>query len=99
MQDASDLSASFERNAKAPFAATTAARVDGVTVLGQQACGSAGVGASSCARVIYDLLNNTTGAPFLTGELGYAVYAKGEWLVSKQTYCSWMSLYGQSCTS
>ncbi len=96
LQNNGKLSAVFYKNYANPAAATTAAKVTNVAVLSSSDCQSAAV-PSPCAKVSYDLVNRTTGAPLLAGQTGYATFQNGKWMISQNTFCALIALTGSQC--
>ncbi|HEX4540625.1 MAG TPA: hypothetical protein VH112_10310 [Acidimicrobiales bacterium] len=96
LQNNSKLRDQFFKNYANPSAAVTAAKVTNVSVLPASQCQQAAL-TSPCAKVSYDLVNRSTGAPLLAGQTGYAVFQNGKWLVSQNTFCALISLVGGQC--
>src|SRR5437879_10572024 len=96
LQNGNKLSAQFNKNLNNPAAATTAAKVTNVAVLPASQCQQAAV-PSPCAKVSYDLVSRSTGAPLLAGQTGYAVFQNGQWQISQNTFCALIALTGDQC--
>jgi hypothetical protein len=96
LQNNGKLTAVYNKAYNNPAAAMTATKVTNVAVLSSSDC-QAAAAPSPCAKVSYDLVNRTTGAPLLAGQTGYAVYQNGKWLVSQNTFCALIGLEGTQC--
>jgi hypothetical protein len=96
LQNGNKLSAQFNKNLNNPAAATTAGKVTNVALLPSSQCQQAAV-PSPCAKVSYDLVARSTGAPLLAGQTGYATFQNGKWLISQNTFCALISLTGDQC--
>jgi len=93
LQDGSTLQQAYQANLNSPLAKSTTAKVNAVSVLAANACGTNGV-PSPCAEVTYDL--QAGGQTVLPGAKGYATKQNGKWKVSKTTFCSLLQLAGGS---
>jgi hypothetical protein len=94
IQDGRSLTAAITQALRSSLAATAAgAKVDNIDLLDKPGCQAAAV-PWPCAKVTYDILG-TNGQPILPNATGLAVYARGRWLVAKNTICGLLSLLDQ----
>lgn len=92
VQDGASLRSAMQEALSSSLAAAAGgATVHQVSVLSPRACGQAAE-PSPCARVTYDIVSSSGGAPVQAGAKGYAVLIGGNWLVSKNTVCGLFQL-------
>ncbi len=93
IEDGSSLRAALTQALSSSLAERAAgARVSAMQLLSAASCRQSAI-ASPCAKVTYNLLSPERTPLFATPSIGYAVYAKGRWLVAKSTICGLLSLF------
>lgn len=93
VEGGASLKTALDQGLTSPLASGVAgASVSSVTILSDSQCATHKV-PTPCASVAYSLLSSS-GQAVLSGQVGYATYSTGKWLVAKVTICGLLdSLY------